>query len=742
MKIKLLFTAIIVFLFSQLPAQTNNNDWFWQYPKPQGNTLRNIKALYQNTAIATGDFGTFIKTTDGGESWDVKSNSNEANYWRKAFFTGKENGWSVSGKYIYTTKDGGENWETIFDDSAYVFTDVYFINNQIGWIFGINNLPEGYLNTGYCFRTTDGGLTWNSNAVGYDCNPSNPYFISPDSGWVFTSGFTPAYFLETTDGGLTWTPKPIKPNIYLVQDVCFLDKNNWSLVSIEGFSKTTNSGQTWIFHEISGYMYSVKFINADTGWAVGGIGVTALDTGIVLYTTDGGTTWEDQSANITEDLYSMDYSDGTCWAAGRDGAIYRTTDLGKNWIPQRDDEYGFNSIYFIDKNNGWVVGKKGIILHTSDGGNNWVKQYQNDSLLLNSVYAVGNGHVFAVGSLLDIEHFRNEARNAILLLSTDMGQTWETKQYGTLISFNSIFFIGDSVGWIAEGKNLLKTTDKGYTWDNITNDPNKPTRNLQFINEDIGWGTVYGDYNILKTTDGGKKWKSTCIDSTFTIYSFHFINANIGWAAGIGHNPMTYYSDKYIYKTTDGGDSWIECRNVPQFVYSSIKFIDEKTGWAAGTLTAIGKTTIIKTTDGGNSWFEQKTPIREELSQLYFINDNIGYAVGYNGIFKTVNGGGIVSVKDDKDFKKNIPIQIELKQNYPNPFNPTTTINYQLPKDGHVTLKIYDILGKEIATLVNEYKSQGRYSVEFNAQNLASGTYIYELRVNDYSSFKKLMLLK
>jgi hypothetical protein len=81
-------------------------------------------------------------------------------------------------------------------------------------------------------------------------------------------------------------------------------------------------------------------------------------------------------------------------------------------------------------------------------------------------------------------------------------------------------------------------------------------------------------------------------------------------------------------------------------------------------------------------------------------------------------------------------------QNFPNPFNPATTINYQIPQTGFVTLKIYDILGKEITTLVNEQKNQGRYSVNFDASKLASGVYIYQLRVNDYVSSKKMLLLK
>ena len=83
-----------------------------------------------------------------------------------------------------------------------------------------------------------------------------------------------------------------------------------------------------------------------------------------------------------------------------------------------------------------------------------------------------------------------------------------------------------------------------------------------------------------------------------------------------------------------------------------------------------------------------------------------------------------------------------LEQNYPNPFNPSTNLKYQIPQDGFVTLKVYDILGKEIATLVNEEKSSGRYEVNFNASSLASGVYLYRLNVNDYIDVKKMILLK
>jgi hypothetical protein len=95
-------------------------------------------------------------------------------------------------------------------------------------------------------------------------------------------------------------------------------------------------------------------------------------------------------------------------------------------------------------------------------------------------------------------------------------------------------------------------------------------------------------------------------------------------------------------------------------------------------------------------------------------------------------------VKEDEK----IPTEFKLNQNYPNPFNPTTTISYSLPKTGLITLKVYDILGREVATLVNEEKVAGNYIVDFNASKLASGTYIYRITAGSNSEVKKMILMK
>ena len=89
-----------------------------------------------------------------------------------------------------------------------------------------------------------------------------------------------------------------------------------------------------------------------------------------------------------------------------------------------------------------------------------------------------------------------------------------------------------------------------------------------------------------------------------------------------------------------------------------------------------------------------------------------------------------------------LPVHFALEQNYPNPFNPATTINYQLPTSSFVVLNVYDLLGREVRTLVNERQAPGNHSVMFDASSLSSGVYLYRLVAGTYHNTKKLLLLK
>ena len=100
------------------------------------------------------------------------------------------------------------------------------------------------------------------------------------------------------------------------------------------------------------------------------------------------------------------------------------------------------------------------------------------------------------------------------------------------------------------------------------------------------------------------------------------------------------------------------------------------------------------------------------------------------------------SIEAVESISNKIPTEFSLNQNYPNPFNPSTKITYQIPKVSFITLKIYDVLGKEITTLVNEEKPIGSYEIEFNAKNLPSGIYFYKIQAGSFVETKKMVLMK
>jgi hypothetical protein len=116
-------------------------------------------------------------------------------------------------------------------------------------------------------------------------------------------------------------------------------------------------------------------------------------------------------------------------------------------------------------------------------------------------------------------------------------------------------------------------------------------------------------------------------------------------------------------------------------------------------------------------------------------------APGVDSLFVLYNfGGGTVGIQNQEI--DNIPTNFSLSQNYPNPFNPSTTIQFSLPKSGDITLKIYNLLGEEVKTLVNEFKEIGNHTVQFNASNLASGIYFYRLQAESFIQTRKMILIK
>ena len=148
---------------------------------------------------------------------------------------------------------------------------------------------------------------------------------------------------------------------------------------------------------------------------------------------------------------------------------------------------------------------------------------------------------------------------------------------------------------------------------------------------------------------------------------------------------------------------------------------------------------IIYTSDAGLSWTFQQSGTSQPLYGASAAGDSF-IAVGRGGIILRSKDTTTVSVDLGVDSKK--PKKFELLQNYPNPFNPTTIIQYNITKTEYVNLKVYDVLGKEIETLVNDIKKPGNYEVTWNASNLSNGIYFYRLITPSFLVVKKMLLIK
>jgi len=173
--------------------------------------------------------------------------------------------------------------------------------------------------------------------------------------------------------------------------------------------------------------------------------------------------------------------------------------------------------------------------------------------------------------------------------------------------------------------------------------------------------------------------------------------------------------------------------------------LNVNTGFFTGHLNSEGAY-IFRTTDAGTSWFGSNIIASNLLYTIYFSDINTGYLAGGLGtVIKTTDGGGIyTNITGNQNI---IPDNFSLFQNYPNPFNPTTKIKFALPPSTKgerlgVRVVIYDALGREVQTLVNESLQPGTYEVEFDGSNFSSGVYYYTLQTDNFIETKRMVMVK
>jgi hypothetical protein len=230
----------------------------------------------------------------------------------------------------------------------------------------------------------------------------------------------------------------------------------------------------------------------------------------------------------------------------------------------------------------------------------------------------------------------------------------------------------------------------------------------------------------------GSSFKNIFI-SPYLLNSIYFKNKLYGWVVG---------DSGYIALSSDGGNTWIQKQN-PDTLRRNLYDIDllSNYGWVVGD-----KGLILKTADSGETWIiDTDWLTSNKLLSVHFGGGGgeFGPALAVGENKTALIWPVVVSVDDEPTFVDNF----QLYQNYPNPFNPITKINYSVPSVGAyrntpVQLKVYDVLGNEVVTLVNEEKPAGDYEVEFDGTGLTSGIYFYQLRAGDYTDTRKMILLR
>jgi len=387
-------------------------------------------------------------------------------------------------------------------------------------------------------------------------------------------------------------------------------------------------------------------------------------------------------------------------------------------------------VKFINRYTGWTCGYNGRMLKTTNGGINWNIQNTGISgITLRSLNVVDSNILYSVGLQRTIIKTTNGGNNWIILNDGQMGSS----------SYWGSYFINASTGWIcSNSQKILKTTNGGISFDSVYI-PTTFMYDVYFINPLEGLACGQGA-SMYKTTNGGLNWSFITVPTGGALadfYNFSFINYNTGFVIGDGN--------RRLFKTTNFGLTWDSTGSAPGYEFSYFVFFrNALTGWTGGSSAF-----LHKTTNGGYNWYHENISHFGTgfFGGVYFYNDTIGWAVGAPGkILYTETGGQITQIINTKEQISN---SFELYQNYPNPFNPNTNIKYQIALRGgsstnnkFITLKIFDLLGREVAILVNEFQKTGTYEVVFDASGLTSGIYFYKLTCGDFSETKRMLLIK
>jgi len=386
---------------------------------------------------------------------------------------------------------------------------------------------------------------------------------------------------------------------------------------------------------------------------------------------------------------------------------------------------------------------------------------------------------------------------------TLVSSSWPVPDTSTFIGVSAFCFsynaTGDTTLFAAtSGAGVFLSTNNGATWNGV--DPslgNIPVITFAVYNDNILAGTVYGGqrhHALYLSTNNGNNWSS--VSSELPLDTSISVRALAISTNGSGGTNIFAGTDVGVYLSSDNGANWIALTsglpsNTPIYALAIVPTTQGDTNLFAASYYGVWThpfsksvaTIALSQYSLGFGPYQSNTLRITNSSQVPLVIDSEytetkWFTIG--SVHATINEGDTISlpVSFEPDtlhqefsdtlyilsnsfypitkvplnghrvntavsqIAPNVPDNYGLSQNYPNPFNPTTVISYQLAKNGFVTLRVYDMLGREVATLVNAWKNSGKYNISFNGQNLASGVYFYRLHAGTYNQTKKLTLLK
>ena len=665
------------------------------------NMLHDVFLADLNTGITVGENGTILHTTNGGASWGKAGSGLTTSH---VFTLAAHDGDLFAGTSggVFHSTNNGRNWTAINNGltNSYVYTLVISADTLFA------GTGEGV------FASTDKGTNWNTINSGLTYTSVRALIIAP-------GGLGEVNLLAGTDGGgvfsstngINWTQTSL--DTVHVTSLTAAGTNLFA-GTFDGVFLSTDDGTSWTavnsgLTNISVLSLAVAGANLFAGTSYGG----------VFLSTDNGTNWVQTTL---DSLYvPCLFASGSNLFAGTNGAgVFLSTDNGASWTAANANLRNLDINSFAASPTGtsgtnvFLSAGPGVFLSTNEGAN-WTQQSGGESL--NSLVFVDANTGTAVGS------------HGTVLRTTDGGGTWMGWTYQFSGATSSLYGVsfpdyehGSAVG---ENGTIIRTTNGGANWTPQQSGTAVSLRSVLFM--DANKGTVVGDDGtILRTTDGGENWSTQSSGTTAPLTGVFFIDSVTAIVVG---------SYGTILRTTNGGVNWSPQSAGTFASLESVFFTDINTGTAVGSYG-----TILRTTNGGTSWTLGSSGTNALLRSVWFTDANNGTVVGANGTILRTTTGGVVWVQEDR--RLGMPSQFSLNQNYPNPFNPTTQIRFVLPLTSHVSLKIYDLLGREVATLVNDERKPGTYEATWEAAGFSSGVYFYRLTADSFVETKKLVLMR